>query len=302
MTDDGVAATRAWLKAMIAVVVWGASFIATKVALNDLSPVTVVWLRFGIGVIILASVVGVRHQFHRIPLRTLGYFGFLGLLGITFHQWLQSTGLQTARATTTAWIVTTIPVFMALLARVILHERLGWMGIGGIAVAALGVLVIVSEGSISSLFSGSAWTTGDVLVLASAPNWALFSILSRKGLKEHPAPVMMFYVMTAGWLCTSVLFAAGGGMAELGHVSPASWVSIAFLGILCSGIAYIFWYDGLKALPAGRVGSLIYLEPLVAMVVAAIVLSEAITPAGVGGGALILAGVWIVGRNEGMRE
>ncbi|HJQ15063.1 MAG TPA: DMT family transporter, partial [Anaerolineales bacterium] len=94
-----------YLEALFAVIVWGASFIATKVALNDISPITVVWLRFLMGVLILGATVVLQKQF-RLPRKTeWSYFALLGFLGITFHQWLQSNGLQTSEAGTTAWIV-----------------------------------------------------------------------------------------------------------------------------------------------------------------------------------------------------
>jgi drug/metabolite transporter (DMT)-like permease len=71
---------------------------------------------------------------------------------------------------------------------------------------------------------------------------------------------------------------------------------LLFLGILCSGFAYVFWYDALKALSASQVGSFLYIEPLVAVVVAALLLQEPLFIAAFIGGALILAGVWLVNR------
>src|SRR5688572_26648193 len=113
-------------EALFAVIIWGASFIATKVALQDASPITIVWLRFLIGVIILGLVVALRKQFTLPEKKEWGYFALLGFLGITFHQWLQSNALQTSKPGTTAWIVSTTPAFMALLGWFLLKERLGW--------------------------------------------------------------------------------------------------------------------------------------------------------------------------------
>ncbi|HAL57154.1 MAG TPA: EamA/RhaT family transporter [Bacteroidetes bacterium] len=284
------------LKAFFAVVVWGASFIATKIALHDVSPMTVVWLRFGIGVALLGAFVAARKEFAFVSLKELGYFSLLGFLGITFHQWLQSTGLQTSKATTTAWIVATIPIFIALLGWFILRERLGVLGVVGILLAAFGVLLVVSQGDLGALTRGRFGVIGDVLVLISAPNWAVFSVVSRRGLKKHPPTRMMFYVMITGWLFTSVWFTAGSGYNEVSRLTTDGWIGILFLGVFCSGLAYIYWYDALKEIPASKVGSLLYLEPLVAVVVASVFLHEALFLAAFVGGALILAGVWLVNR------
>jgi drug/metabolite transporter (DMT)-like permease len=286
----------ALIKVTVAVVAWGASFIATKVALREAAPVTVVWTRFLLGVPVLGVAVLLRREWAPVPVRDLGFFALLGVLGITFHQWLQSNGLVTARASTTAWIVATVPVFIAILGWFVLRERLRAAGTVGIALAAAGVLLVVTRGDLGALARGRFGEPGDALVLLSAPNWAVFSVLSRRALRAHPAGRMMFYVMLLGWAFTTVLFLAGPGFQDLGRLSPAGWTSIAFLGIVCSGIAYVFWYDALKALPAPQVGAFLYLEPLVAVVVAAALLGERVGWASLLGGAVILLGVWLVSR------
>ena len=284
------------LEALFAVIVWGVSFVATKVALRDVAPVTLIWLRFGMGVAILGAAVLVRRQFAFPAKKDWFYLALLGFLGITFHQWLQSTGLVTAQATTTAWIVATIPIFMALLGWLVLREKLAWTQILGICLAALGVLLVVTEGDLSALSRGKFGTMGDFLILLSSPNWAIFSILSRRGLRQYPATRMMFYVISLGWLFTSIQLFTGPGLSEIPNLTWEGWLGIGFLGIFCSGLAYIAWYDALQALPVAQTGAFIYIEPLVTVVVAALVLSEPLLWASLLGGGIILLGVWLVNR------
>ncbi|MEA2601577.1 MAG: hypothetical protein QOF89_2569 [Acidobacteriota bacterium] len=281
-------------KALFAVVVWGGSFIATKMALAEVSPVTVVWLRFALGVLVMGAVVAARRQLAWPSRSDLAYFTGLGFLGITFHQWLQSNGLVTSQASTTAWIVASTPIFMALLGWLVLRERLGWLGAVGIAVAAFGVLVVVSRGDLGAVASGRFGTVGDFLILLSAPNWAVFSVLSRKGLRRFPSAGMMFWVMATGWAFTTILFVLGPGTAEVAHLTARGWGAVAFLGIACSGIAYVFWYDALTALPASQAGAFLYIEPLVTVAVAAVMLGEPVAAATLAGGGAILLGVWLV--------
>lgn len=287
----------AYLEVTFAVIVWGASFIATKLALRDLSPVAVVWLRFAIGVIILGIVTTVRRQFSLPNKQEWVYFTILGFLGITFHQWLQSTGLVTAQASTTAWIVATTPVFIAILSWIFLHEKLRWIQVAGIILAVAGVLMVVSKGDIRGLFAGHFGTSGDILIMISAPNWALFSILSRRGLQRHQATQMMFFVMLIGWLFTSLLFFTTGDVSDIAHLTWPSLVGVGFLGVFCSGLAYIAWYDGLKAVPASQIGAFLFIEPLVAVIVAWVLLNESLLPVALLGGAIILFGVRLVQMN-----
>jgi drug/metabolite transporter (DMT)-like permease len=285
-----------YLEATFAVVVWGASFIATKIAVGQISPVSVVWLRFAMGIPLIGLAVFMRKQFAWPKPREWGYFALLGFIGITFHQWLQSNGLLTAQATTTAWIVSTAPVFIALLAWLVLKEKITALQGAGVGVALVGVIVVVSKGNLSNFFAGQFGVIGDFLIFISAINWAVFSILSRRGLKEHPSTRMTFWVMTIGWLFTSVAFFSQNGLAEIPQLDSRGWIAMIFLGIFTTGLAYIAWFDALASLPAAQTGAFLYIEPLTSLVVAAIILGEPVTWASLLGGAVILFGVWLVNR------
>jgi drug/metabolite transporter (DMT)-like permease len=185
---------------------------------------------------------------------------------------------------------------MAILGLFFLQEKLTKTQGFGITLATIGVLAVVSKGNIASLALGKFGAPGDKLILISALNWAVFSALSQRGLKKYSASWMLLYVMGFGWIIVSIFFFAGPGISEIRNLSLNGWLAILFLGIACSGLAYIFWYDGLQAIPSSQVGVFLYLEPLVAVIVAAIVLDESIILASILGGVTILLGVWLVNR------
>ncbi|GAB1472353.1 DMT family transporter [Chloroflexota bacterium] len=286
-----------YLEALFAVLIWGATFIATKIALGEVSPATIVWMRFGMGTAILGIVVIARKQFALPQKSEWLYFAMLGFLGVAFHQWLQATGLQTAKATTTAWIVATTPVFIALLGWLTLKERLNGIQITGIALAGLGVLLIVSKGDIGALFSGAEDSFGDFLILISSVNWAVYTILSRHGLARHPAARMMFFVMLLGWLFVNIwIFGFGPGLSEIATLTSTGWGAILVLGIFGSGLAYIAFYDALQEIPASQLGAFFNIEPLVTTALASFMINEHITVITLIGGAIIIFGIWLVNR------
>ena len=286
-----------YLEALFAVVVWGGSFIATKIAVGQVSPTTVVWLRFAMGIPLILFAVVIRKQFAFPKGNEWWYFALLGFLGISFHQWLQSNGLQTAQATTTAWIISTSPAFIAVLGWMVLKEKLNLLQSFGFVFAMVGVLAVVSKGDLAALAVGKFGTTGDFLILISSVNWAVFSILSRHGLKNHPSTRMTFWVMTLGWLFTSAAFVAGKNYTEFSLLDTRGWWAMIFLGVLTTGFAYIAWFDALSQLPAAQTGAFLFIEPLTSMVVAANILGEKITLISVLGGVVILFGIWMVNRN-----
>jgi drug/metabolite transporter (DMT)-like permease len=287
---------RAVIEAIFAVVIWGGTFVATKVALKEVQPETVVFLRFAMGVIILAAGVQLRGQWQSISRKDFWTLVGLGFLGISFHQWLQSTGMVTSAASTTAWIVATSPVFIAILGWLVLREKSSWMQMGGIALAFLGVLLVVSRGDLRLSNIGRIGTMGDLLILISAVNWAVFSVLSRAILKRLPAALTMFYVIFFGFCFSSLLFFIKTGVGDVAHLSGSGWLAILVLGVFGSGLAYIAWFDALQNLSANQAGVFLNIEPLVTMLMAFLVLGEPITWASILGGAVIIAGVWMVNR------
>lgn len=296
---------RAYAGLVLAVVFWGASFVAAKMALRELSPATLTFARFGVGLIVLLATVLLRKDFRPVARRDLPLLALLGLLGVAFHQWLQATGLQTAAASISSWIVATIPIFVALLGRAFLGERLGWWRVLGIGIAGAGTIEVASGGQLSALVSGQAGTVGDALMAISAVNWAVFTILSKRvlsggdgGNAGKASPLTNTLVMMAfGWLATLPWAAWDGGWRALSSLSGQGWVALLFLGVACSGLAYLFWYDGLRVVDATQVGGFLYLEPLVTSVLALPLLGEPLSAALGLGGAAILLGVWMVNRH-----
>jgi len=290
---------RVALKAFLAIAFWGASFVATKVALRELSPITIIVIRFALGLVTLALIVSLKHEWKSIPFRDLGWFLFLGFNGIFVHQLLQVNGLVSTSAINTGWMVALTPIFAVLLAWALLREVLGLAQLAGFALAVAGTLLVVSRGELMSGGIGLPATRGDLLAFLSAPNWAIFSVLSKRVLTRYPPSLMMTGTMGLGWLMLLPLFVGSRGWQELTGLVVDSWAALLFLGLFCSGIAYAFWYDALEAAGAGQVASFLYLEPLVTLVVATLLLDERPALATLLGGGLILTGVWLVNRRRG---
>ncbi len=309
MTAQAASVKRrtAFIGLLLAIVFWGASFIAIKIALRELSPSAIAVARNSIGTLVLAAVVWRRGGLRRLPRRAVPGVVLLGFLGTAFHQWLQMTGLLTASATVTSWIIASIPVFVALLGWLFLHERLGILRLAGIGLAAVGVLTVISGGSLAALAGGRAFTSGDGLIVLSAVNWAVYTIVSKRYLGDRlpgqtpdespiPAVTLLLYGFLAGCVFSAGWTVLDGGWRGLAEMSTAAWGALVFLGVACSGLAYLFWYDGLQAVDATQVGSFLYLEPLVTTALAAPLLGEPISAAILLGGGAILLGVWLVTR------
>jgi drug/metabolite transporter (DMT)-like permease len=289
---------KAYLGLILTVVSWGASFVAVKIALRELTPAVIAFLRFSMGVVILLLIVIRRGELKRFPLRDIPSVLVLGLLGFTVHQLLQANGLKTASAMTTSWIVATIPVFVAVLGWIFLGEVMSASRVVGILLSTLGVLLVVGNGDFRSLFEGSFGAPGDRLIAISAVNWAVFIVLNKQLFNRETESSMgqMFAIMAVGWIFLIPWLIYDGGLRDLSAMSLSGWLALAFLGVICSGAAYYFWFRALEQIDAIQVGAFLYLEPIVTVVLASWILGEEIHTATIFGGAAILLGVWLVNR------
>jgi drug/metabolite transporter (DMT)-like permease len=286
------------IKAFLAILFWGASFVATKIALREISPLTIITLRFAMGVSMLMLVVTARREF-TLPRRgDLVWLALLGLNGITIHQLLQANGLVTTSATNSGWIVALTPIFSALLAWLMLHEAFGLVKVLGLVVASVGALLVISRGQLSGGLLNLPTTPGDFLILLSSPNWALFTVLSKRMMRKFSPALMMTFVMLFGWLAILPLFAGARSWLELSRLTAVGWGGVLFLGLLCSGAAYVFWYDALQVAGASQVAAFLYIEPIVTVIVAATLIGEVVRWTTLLGGAIILAGVWLVNQTQ----
>ncbi len=283
------------LKALAAIALWGGSFVATKIALRELSPPLLIAARFGLGLAFLLALLAWRREARLADRRDLAWLALLGVIGVTVHQLLQSIGLLTTTATNSGWMIALIPVFTAVLARLMLGEPFGRRKVLGLAAASAGALVVAARGfDLAGLVANPA--PGDGLMLLSAANMALFTTWSKRVIGRYPPAVTMTYVLAFGWLASLPLAAADHGWQAFASLTADGWWSLVFLGVGCSGVAYAFWYDALAETDASALASFQYIQPIVTLAVANRVLGEPVTPAVVAGGAAILAGVWLVNR------
>jgi len=284
------------LGALIAVTFWGISFVATKAALREVPPVTLVTVRFALGVLFLLAVLA----FRRIPLlpsrEDWPFLAMMGFVGVFVHQMLQAYGLRLTTAVNTGWLIGLIPIWSALLAVFLLREKFGLTKLSGLLLGFAGAALVVTRGFISPDVLGLPSTRGDLLILASTVNWAVYTILGHATIRKLGATRATAGAMLFGWLMLLPLFIARSGWREIPDLSAAGWGAILFLGIGCSGLGYLFWYGALEKIEASRVAAFLYIEPLVTLVAAVILLGERVTPTVVIGGLLVLAGVLLMQR------
>jgi drug/metabolite transporter (DMT)-like permease len=282
------------LAALAAVTLWGISFVATRAALSEISPIPLVFTRFALGTAFLLTILAVRRRLEIPPRECWPTLAAMGFVGIFLHQMLQAHGLALTTAVHAGWLIGLIPIWSALLSAVVLRERLGSAKVVGLLLGFAGAALVVTRGKLSGGLLALPTTRGDLLILASTVNWALYSVVGRRTLARLGSARATAFAMLAGWAMLAPLFVLSAGWTEYARISAAGWAAIAFLGIGCSGLGYLFWYAALEKLETSRVAAFLYLEPLVTLAAAAVLLGEPVHGTTVVGGLIVLAGVFLV--------
>ena len=160
---------------ILAVFFWAISFVAIKIALPEMRPVTIIFLRQLLGTITVAVVVGLRGRWELPARRDLPRILLASSVGIVLHQWLQVQGMLTTTAISSSWLSALAPILIAFMSWVWLREPfVPFQGVW-LLIAGLGA-VLVASGSWQALFQGSFGGIGALLVLASAFVWAIYTI------------------------------------------------------------------------------------------------------------------------------
>jgi drug/metabolite transporter (DMT)-like permease len=282
------------LAAFAAVVLWGISFVATRAALREISPVTLVFTRFLLGTALLFGLLAVRRRLTPPPRDSWLALLSMGFVGVFVHQMLQAHGLKLTTAVHAGWLIGLIPIWSAILGAAVLHERLGARRSVGLLLGFAGAALVVTRGHVAGALFALPSTRGDLLILASTVNWAVYSVIGRRTLARLGSARATAFAMLAGWLLLAPVFLLRAGWVEWARVSAAGWAAVLFLGIGCSGFGYLLWYTALERLDTSRVAAFLYLEPLVTLAAAVALLGEPVHSTTVVGGMIVLAGVFLV--------
>jgi drug/metabolite transporter (DMT)-like permease len=283
-----------YLLILLAVIFWGASFVATKTVLLEIKPVTIIILRLLLASILLTIIALSTRRNFSINLKSHGWIFVLALVAV-FHLWIQVTGLQYTTASNTGWIIGTAPVFIVLLGLVFYKEKITFIQLAGILIAILGLLMLIGKGDIAKV--DLIENKGDLLVLGSAFTWGVYSMVNKKISLSYSPLMTILYLFLMMSIIIIPFNLNSQTINSVVNLSLIGWISILFLGLFCSGIAYVIWAQALRDMEAAKVGAFLYFEPFVTVVVAWFFLKEEITLMMILSGILITAGVFIVNKD-----
>jgi drug/metabolite transporter (DMT)-like permease len=279
---------------LVAVCLWGLAPVATRAAVGHLSPLPLLLIRLSAASLVLLP--WAWPVFGRLRPRSAGRLVAAGLLGLVGYNLPVTAGLRWLPASTAGLLLATEPVWVLVLSQLFLRERGGVGAWLGSAAALGGVAVLAGPGAVGGVGGGRA-LAGTGLVLAATLSFAAYTIVLRPlSLELGAVPAT-----AAATVVGSVPYLAAAGMlpgAGLAHLGPAVWAELGFLAVGCTAAGLLLWSVAVMAGDITRVSTLLYLEPVVSVLGAAVFLHERVTLTMIGGGLLIMAGVVIAVRSR----
>lgn len=277
---------------------WGASFAATKIALAQTGPMTIIWLRFLIAIPALMCGAYLQKCLRLPAKREFFPLALMGFQGIFFHQGIQAYAMKTAGAANANWVIVATPAVVAILGSVFLKEKISRCGIAGLLLSATGIILVLAFGTVSNDAFAGFGSVGDLILLCSVLNWAAFSVVSRKFLmSDVPSSfAIMWEMIFSFFYATAFLILTGADFSKLAEFNMTTWKAVFFLGVFSSAVSYMFWFRGLSKLPAARVVIFQFIQPVIGIIISYFLVGERFTAWLFIGGSLIALGVYLVNR------
>jgi len=287
-TPKQVAVTEVLLVVMS--LIWGLNFAVLKYGTQVLEPLAYNGVRLAVGSGAMLAIVSARRA-GAVSWRDVRALLALGLLGTGLYQVFFIHGLARTRAGTASLVVASSPAVIAVVGRLLGVERVTRRQVVGIACSIAGVAFVIL--SSAAAHEGQASLVGDLLILTSVVCWSFYTHLVRPYTHRLDGLQIAAWTLLGGTIPVVLLAAPDIVRTDWGAVSPLTWSAVLYSGVGSMGIAYLFWYRGVRVIGSTRTSMFSNLQPIIAVLAAWPLLGERPTLWQGVGAAAVLGWLWL---------
>lgn len=267
---------------------FSANYIVSKVGLEEFSPLLFAWLRVAGAAVVL----WILARGEQLPKSASRRAVLYAILGVAINQTLFLSGLAFTTVQVAAILITSIPVFALAAAIALGRERATASGIGGIALACAGALLVVGGEGVH----GTGRSLGAALILLNCLSYSLYLVLSKPDMAHLPVRALVARMFAWGTLLMFPAAAVPLWRAEWTGISGQAWGALVLVILGPTVAAYVLQAWALRHAASSSVAAYTYLQPVLATFLAAILFGERVRPIVIVAAAMIFTGVWIAGR------
>jgi drug/metabolite transporter (DMT)-like permease len=284
---------------LVLVLLWALNFSVIKIGLATIPPYGFNALRFPLAALLLGAVLLATGRLALPARKDIAWIVLLGVVGNLAYQLLFISGMALSRAGNASVLLTTSPIFTALLSAWLGHERIRPMAWLGILAATSGIALVVGSGENGFRF-GAETLSGDLLLVGAAAVWSIYTVGARTPIRKYGSVRVTAWTL---WVGASFLVLVGiPDLVTLdAAVSPAAWSAVLYAGFLGLGLSYLLWYRGVKVLGNTRTSAFGNLVPIFAILIAWPVLGEVPNVWQLVGAGIIIGGIHLVRQATELR-
>ena len=277
---------------VMAAVFWAGAFIAGKFSVAEFPPFSLTFFRFAIASAIIFIMLVKKEADWSIKREDWGVFLALGVVGMIGYHIFFFIALKYTSPVNAALIAATNPIITTILSVIFLKEKIKPVNIMAIGISFFGVVLIVTNGSFSVLMD-MKFNIGDMLMIIAVACWASYAIISKKVLvKYSPLKVTSYaFLVCAVLLVPFVILENPASYMPL--TTSRGWISVVYMAIFPSVVGYLIQQMAIKKIGASRSALYVNLVPVFSMVLAFLILHEAISPVKVIAACFIITGVYV---------
>ncbi len=282
-----------YLLLILTAIFWASNFVIGRGVSLDIPPIGLSFWRWFIALLILAifSLAKLKANWDKIN-GALPLLIFMGILGVAGFNTLVYIGLQSTTATNGLLLLSTTPVFIILLSRLLLGQPISSRQLGGVVISLIGVVVIIGRGEILTPLL-LQFGAGDLWILVAVFIWALYSVLLRRCPTDLDPLAFLAFTVVVGVVGLIPLLLWEMGQGTVIHFDFSAVATILYIAIFPSILAYLFWNRAVAEIGANRAGQFLHLMPIFGTLMAVLFLGELIHWFHLSGFVLIMGGIFI---------
>lgn len=275
---------------VLVAIIWALNFSVVKIALNEIDPFSFNALRYVFAFLLLYTVTWKRGVSLKVKKEHFWKLVGLGLIGNLVYQGLFIIGINYTYSANAAVMLGTIPIWVALISQFFTDEKLTPLKTAGIFFAFLGICFIIVGGKDGISFESDSFI-GDLIIIAAAIVWSIYTILSKKYLKVYNSTQFSAFMSLVGLISLTIVGLPFLIKLNWSGISVAGYGGVIYSGFLSVGIAYLIWNNGINKLGAVRTAAYQNLVPVLGLVFGVIILDEQLTLFQYIGALFVIAGI-----------
>lgn len=291
-----------YLKLLLTAIFWGGTYIAGRLIVDSVHPLSASFLRFFIATLFLVIItIRLEGRLPRLHKAQIVPVVLSGLTGVCAYNILFLTGLWHITAGRASLIIATTPVLISLFSAFLFKEQLTAVKLIGIGLSVMGAMVVVSNGHWVDVASYDIGL-GEILIFGSVLSWVGYSLIGKVIMASLSPLASVTYSAIVGTALLALPAWYAGIAYDIGHYAAGDWMSLFYLGFFGTVLSFFWYYEGIQRIGTMKTSVFINFVPVSAILLSIVLLDEPLTISLLFGGTLVIMGAYATNASKQLTQ